>query len=235
MSAKVIDKSVLGDEFDRVSKLAASIKTHHTEIAAAQEQIDTEKKDIVGTSKGIFFGDLENGEEAPVVVGNHEYHTEDGIVRVNFKVMGRPMTDINKKPADEVLKTQVGEEAYQKLFQETKTHTPGATTQKMFQQAQGHPELFTIRLTELGVDQQAQLVQEHPDWLVISIKDPDKYAETYPDCTVSTTTVKVKGNFLDKVAALDGALRTKLRKFLVSFLKPTLNPVVVCGNASKTS
>ena len=234
MSAKVIDKNILGADFDKVNKLAANIKQHHTAINQAQEVIDSEKKEIIEVSRKIFFNDIDDAEKIPEVVGNHEFHTEDGIVNINYRVKSPQMSDISGVPADKFLRDKVGDEPYEKLFDEVVTHTPGVTQDKMIEQSQMHPELFTIRLAELAPGQLAQLIQEHPTWIQIGIKDVKRYAEEYPDCVVKTTTVKAKAKFLDKVSKLDGVVRKKLRKFLSKFLQDTVDPVVVCGNANKT-
>jgi len=236
MSAKVMNEQILGTDFDRINKLAASIKQHHTEINQAQETISAEKKEIMGISRTHFFDDLENPEHAPEVVGNHEFHVEDGIVTVNFKVKSPTMSEINKKPAAEVLKEACGDvNVYDKLFEESDTITPGATPEKMLEQALDHPELFRIQLNEtLSPGQLAQLVKEHPDWVEVGIKDLTGYANFYPDCTIKHTIVKTQLKFLDRVSKLDTAVRTRLRGFLKRFLRDTLDMAVICGNANKT-
>jgi len=231
MGSKIITEGTLSNEqYQEVKELAASIKKRHTVINTETELIAAEKSKITTISTDLFFSDLE--AEVPAINGNHEYHTDDGIVRVNFRVKNTPMNTINDKDAKILLEGVFGE-GYGSLFEEAQRHTLKAEQKDMFTQAASTPELFNIKLKEgLSVGDLKKLVISYPDLLEVGVKDLNKYVENYPESVVTNTTVSLKDKFLERADKLGADSIQKARKFLKVFLKPRMTPAVIVGNRS---
>lgn len=234
MSAKVIDQTSIGNEQEylKASELAKKLKCLGADIALKQEEYDNARKELVSISVESFFTDLD--KDVPVLVTNHEYHTEDGIVNVNFRVVSKPMTEIGKRPADEVLKEKSGDN-YPKLFTEEIDKIPTVEYPVMLSQATKKPELFSLRLRELTPDQLRSLVCEHPEWVEVIIRDIEEYGKHFPGNIKQNVSVKPIGNFIDACAALNKEAKVALKGFFKTFLKTALSPALSTGNSAKTS
>lgn len=232
MSAKLIDQNAgLSDEdYARAEGLVVSIKQRHTTVTQETDKINAEKKELVEISTGLFFEDLEN--EQPGIFGNHEYHTNDGTVRINFKVRTASMDQINDQPAKHVLESEFGR-YYPKLFNEDVARTVSADQPTLRKQAQGTPNLFDVRLKPLQPADLMKLVEEHPDWVELGVPDVEAYQKAYPGDVAEHATVRVKNGFLEALSKVPIPLLQKAREFLKTFLKPALQPAVVCGNRSQ--
>jgi len=233
MSAKVITEACLKNngEYEKVVKLAETIKKRHTIINTETELIKNDKKSITGISTDMFFDDM--GAEVPEVNGNHEYHTDDGIVRVNFKVKSTDMNTINDKDAKTVL-TSIFGDSYGSLFNESDRNVLKASQKDLFKQAGSTPELFRIKLKDgLSTSDLAKLVTSFPDMLEVGVKDLNRYTEEYPESIDTNTTVNIQKDFLKKLAKVDTPILAKAKKFLKTFLKTRITPAVIVGNRSK--
>ena len=234
MSAKVIDEKSVGNEqeYKRVSALAKELKERGAKIAKEQEAYDKARKELVTTSVSMFNTDLDKA--VPELVTNHEYHTPEGIVNINFRVVAKPMDEINKQPASTVLKKVAGSN-YDQLFVEDTEKVPAVEYPDMLAQALAKPDLFALRLRSLTPEQQTVLVSEHPEWVEVSIKDVEEYSKHFPESVTSKVFVKPTGNFIDACAALSNEAKVALRAFLKTFLKTALQPALSTGNSAKTS
>jgi len=235
MSAKVIDKDAVGNEqeFERVSSLAKELKERGARIAVEQEAYDNARKQLVSFSATQFFTDLD--KKVPELVTNHEYHTDDGIVNINFRMVSKPMNEINKQPASEVLKKVAGDENYGKIFTEEEEKVPAVEYPEMLAQAMAKPDLFALRLRSLTPDQQKVLVSEHPEWVEVSIKDVEEYSKHFPGSINAKVFVKPTSNFIDACAALSNEAKVAIRGFLKTYLTTALQPALSTGNSAKTS
>jgi len=236
MSAKLIDTTCFEteEEYQRIVQLASSIKRRHSIIAKEQEEINNEKNEICSISSEIFFNDIEQ-KAVPEVHGNHEFHIPNDIISVNFRMMSRPMKEINGKPAHIFLKDKFGDEAYDKVFSEEVTHEVNVDQLTLIDQAQRRPELFRIALRpDLDEQQLAQLIIEHPDFVQVQVANTEKYTAAHPGHTTKTIEVKVKRDFLNKVAKLDNIILKRTQNILKAIIRPAAKASVLCGNSTKT-
>jgi hypothetical protein len=217
---------------DKAQALAESIKKRHVLINQETDKMETEKKELGAISTEIFIQDL--GKEKPEVLGNHEYHLspEQGTVTVNLKVKGRPITEINKKPAGDIVRGLFQEHA-DKLFSFDKAFEVLTDESTLRGQATEHPECFDIALKPLTHEQKMKLVAEHPDWVAVAITDVKKYADLYPAHVTTKESVSVNNGFIEIAGTMEAVVLTKARKFLSTLLKPMIQTAVVCGNKSK--
>lgn len=230
-NSKVIDSKYV-TEFDKVSRLAYMIKRRHRLINQQQDLIKRDKEQIVQTSTDLFMSDI--NKDVPELIQNHEYHTKDGTVTVNFKLQSRPMTMIKDMPADVYLKENFGDDVYPKLFKETITPEVTSTLQERIEQAKERPEQFGVSLRgDLTPEEVRKIVKLCPECLTVFPKNMDEYAVIYPNSVKKEVSVKAVGGFIEAVDKLSGVVKTRVKKFLVSFIKPALTAAVLCGNASK--
>lgn len=233
MGAKVIDERVIQEpeKLERLRELVRSIKNRHALINAETKKMEEEKAEIKDGSTKIFFEDIESAE-IPQLHTSHEYHFDDDLVRISFKVRSRPMSEIGGKAADEVL-DEVFKEHAGKLFDKDESYTVEADELSKLKQACDHPELFRVALKPLTAEQLKTLAAEHPEFIAAQVTDVGRYAKLYPQYVSKKTTVSVKKGFLEVVDTIEGAMKKKARKFLSALLKPSLSPAVVVGNRTK--
>lgn len=220
MSSKVIDDSFVS--------LAETIKGQHTQINQLKDTFETDKDKLSSHSKELFLKDISEGD----IVGNHEYHTTDGTVTVNFKINGRPLTEINGKPAINILRDKFKESVDELFSQDTRIKvTPDEP--KLRSQACAHPECFDIGLKPLTHEEKMRLVAEHPDWITVQVTDLERYAEVYPACVEKETSVNFKQGFIESLSKLDTVVRKSAAGLLKALLPDVLQTAVNCGNRSK--
>lgn len=236
MGNKIIDEKTLTnpEEFQKAQSLITSIKNRHTIIAQETEKINQEKEEIGKISKKILKEDILN-PAVPEFYQNHDYHCDAGIVHVNFRVASSPV--VNEKPDDPVKPEKklqdVFGESYDKLFKEDALYEPKTTQPKLLDQAQDNPDLFQIQLKQgIPMDKLVAMVKMFPDLIEVGIKDLTVYGTNYPLCVDKKITVKPQNDFLKKVDKLDGAVKSKARKFLARFLEKRAQTVIMCGNAA---
>ena len=217
--------------YSDVQTLVTEIKRRHTLINQETDLMEADKKTLGTISTEVFLQDLE--KDTPEVLGNHEHHLGDqGTLTVNFKLKGRPLTEINKQPAAKVIKDLFKEHS-DKLFSFDKSHAVQAEEGALRAQACEHPECFDITLKALTHEQKMRLVAEHPEWVTVSVTDINKYAELYPSHVVTTEAVNVNNGFIETVGTIEPTVLKSTRKFLSKLLKPMLTTAVNCGNKSK--
>lgn len=244
MAAKLIDRSVFQSDMDyeRAIELARSVKARHTSIAIEQEQFNKEKKELTDLSKGIFFDDLTE-RATPQLHGNHEYHTPEGILSVNFKVSGSPVEDAKIKrgatteevPAATYLRDKLGDEYYGKLFSEQPSYTVTASETVLCDHATKRPELFRVELKpDIPPEVLAKLITEFPDYVTVAVTDIDQYTKVFPDHVTKTVKVKVCPRFIEQCSKLPEEALKKARTLLKGLLTPRVSTAVNCGEAAKT-
>lgn len=237
---KVIDQNAINsnplaadDDVQRVNELAVSIKKRDALIQEEQEKLDVEKGEIKDISTRLFFGDVTK-DGVPDIFPNHEYHTEEGILTVNFKIQSRPLPNIDGHPASEVLRKKF-QEHFENLFKEDHTYELNADQDELRKQAATNADMFTFGLKDLTDAQFIQLITEHPDWVEVRVKNIEEYAKQFPGHTVKNTSVKVSAGFLGKLQKVEGALKEKMKGFIEAFIRPALTAAVKTGNKSKAS
>jgi hypothetical protein len=210
--------------------LANSVKSKHTQINQLKDELDADKASLSEYSKGIFIEDI--SKPIPEVLGNHEYHTAEGTVTVNFKVAGRAPKVINERPAADIIREKFGAET-DKLFiieDDVKVIAPENTLRA---QACEHPELFGISLRPLTHEQMMRLVVEHPDFLTVSVIDPKQYAVIYPGSVEKTPMATFKAGFIESLGKLSDVVRKNVRGLMKAILPNVIQIAVKCGNSNK--
>jgi hypothetical protein len=210
--------------------LAKLVKEEHTQINQLKDTLEANKKSLAEYSKGVFVEDL--SKPLPEVIGNHEYHTTEGTVTVNFKVTGRAPVQINGRPSAEVIKEKFGLDT-DKLFEigdDVEVTAPETTLRA---QAVEHPELFTISLRPLTHEQMMRLVMEHPDFLTVSVVDLKAYATVYPASVQKTLTATFKSGFIESLGKVSDVVKKNVRGLVKAILPNVVQVVVNCGNRSK--
>jgi len=228
-SSKIFSTENVKD-YQKFSEIAKKIRERHARIALDTDENDKDKNILKDLCKDIFFEDFDKAE----VVNNHEINEEDSKIRVNYRMSGPPMKEINKKPAQEVLKELFPDpKVYKKLFTENKSITINADQDKLISQSADHPECFKIRLKEdLTADQLMELVTKFPNYFDINVANSERYADVYPQHSTTKISVVPANNFVDSCNKLDKVILTKNLKVLKKITEQYLNPVVICGNAS---
>jgi hypothetical protein len=225
------DETGTNISFEKAQALAESIKKRHVLINQESDKMEAEKKELGAISTEIFIQDLD--KETPEVIGNHEFHLgAEGTLTVNFKLKSRPITEINKQPAGQVVRNLLQDDS-EKLFSFNKAHEVTSDEDTLRQHACEHPECFDISLKALTHEQKMKLVAEHPDWVTVSVTDVNKYAEIYPAHVNTKESVSVNNGFIETAGSLEPIVLNKARKFLKTLIKPMLQTAVVCGNKSK--
>lgn len=222
-------------------KIVNDIKRRHTHIAAETKLLEADKNKLKDQSLDIFLNDIGEG----VIHGNHDYSTTDTsepeIVRVNFKVKGRPMNKIGEKSAVEVIQPLFSD-SYEKLFREQEHVTVTADQETILEQASERPELFRITLKQdLSSEQLKSIVTMIPQHLQVSIANDSEYAKVFPGSVEKKTSVSVKNGFLDSLSKVDKIVLDRAKGFIKGFFKKdeksgtvaTLQPSVICGNRGK--
>lgn len=236
MSNKVIDEKTLTnpEEFQKAQALITSIKSRHTVIARETNAINAEKEEIGKISSKIFFDDIAN-PAIPEIYQNHDYSCDAGIVHINFRVGSAPVVaKSNETEPDKKLREALGEDVYKAIFKENVQYQPVADQAKLINQAQDNPDVFQFKLKEgIPVDKLINLVKTFPELVEVGIKDVEKYASAFPACVNKKVSVQPQNDFLKKVDKLEGAIKSKIRKFLGRFLTERIQPVVMCGNTSE--
>lgn len=227
MSTKLIDKTAFTDakQFKHAQDLVVSIKQRHSTVAKESEKLEAEKRELLDLSKEVFFEDI---SERSDFYQNHDYHTEEGVVHVNFRTLSK------KLEVPQAVKDALGD-SYSDLFKTTNIYTVTATQDSLLGQAIKSPEMFGVTLKPtLGVVDLTSLVREHPDWVQVVVKDESlaDYAKAYPEGVCTKAETKTRNGFIDTIGKLSDTLRKKLRKVFLTILKESLQPVVVCGNTS---
>jgi hypothetical protein len=210
--------------------LAKTIKDKHTQINQLKDELDADKASLTEYSKGIFIEDL--SKTIPEVIGNHEYHTSEGAVTVNFKVVGRAPKEINSRPAATVIREKFGAET-DKLFiidDDVKVIAPETALRA---QACEHPELFAIALKPLTHEQTMRLVMEHPDFLTVSVIDLKQYAVIYPGSVEKTPMATFKAGFIESLGKLSDIAKKNVRGLMKAILPNVIQVAVNCGNRNK--
>jgi len=228
MSMKTIDESVIEnkDDLKAVQTLVSEIKSLHTEIATRETELESKKVQLKERDREIFERDVVAGEYH----SSHEYNTNEGVVRVTYKISAkRPLDTINDKPAEEVLR-KIFKDSTDTIFKKTPTINVTADEATLLKQVTERPELFRLSLKDLTPDQQKLLVTVHPLFFRADVADVEEYAKVYPTGVTKTTTLRPSNDFLEKLGKLDAVVRKAASKFLKVFFKDTLEPVVVCGN-----
>jgi len=211
--------------------LAKMIKDQHTQINQLKDDFDANKASLSEYSKGIFVEDI--SKAVPEMNGNHEYHTSEGTVTVNFKIAGRAPKEINGRPAAEIIQEKFGTEV-DKMFvidNDIRVLAPDNTQRA---QACEHPELFAISLKpDLTHEQRMRLVAEHPDFLTVSVIDPKQYAVVYPGSIEKTPTATFKPGFIEALGKTNDMIKKNVRGLMKAILPNVIQIAVKCGNASK--
>lgn len=210
--------------------LALSIKDTHTQINQLKDGLDANKTELSEYSKGIFIEDI--SKTIPEVIGNHEYHSSDGTVTVNFKVVGRAPKEINSRPSAEVIREKFGAET-DKLFMIEDDVRVLAPETALRAQACEHPELFAVSLKPLTHEQTMRLVMEHPDFLTVSVVDPKQYAVIYPGSVEKTPTATFKAGFIESLGKLSDIAKKNVRGLMKAILPNVIQIAVNCGNRNK--
>ena len=210
--------------------LALAIKDTHTQINQLKDGLDANKAELSEYSKGIFIEDI--SKAIPEVIGNHEYHTSDGTVTVNFKVVGRAPKEINNRPSAEIIREKFGAET-DKLFMIEDDVRILAPETALRAQACEHPELFAISLKPLTHEQTMRLVMEHPDFLTVSVVDPKQYAVIYPGSVEKTPMATFKAGFIESLGKLSDIAKKNVRGLMKAILPNVIQVVVNCGNRNK--
>jgi len=210
--------------------LALAIKDTHTQINQLKDGLDANKIELSEYSKGIFIEDI--SKTIPEVIGNHEYHTSDGTVTVNFKVVGRAPKEINNRPSAEIIREKFGAET-DKLFMIEDEVRVLAPETALRAQACEHPELFAISLKPLTHEQTMRLVMEHPDFLTVSVVDLKQYAVIYPGSVEKTPTATFKAGFIESLGKLSDIAKKNVRGLMKAILPNVIQVVVNCGNRNK--
>jgi hypothetical protein len=221
--SKVIDKK-------SAIELAATIKEQHTQLNQLKDDLETNKDSLSAISKNLFIEDL--GKDIPEVVGNHEYHTPSGTVTVNFKVTGRTPKEINGRPAAEIFREKFGTDT-DKLFEIQDELTVTADEIRLRAQACERPDLFSVSLKPLTLDQLKQLVIEHPDYLAVTVTDLKRYGDIYPAYCTKTPTVSFKAGFIEALGKLSDVVKKNVRGLIKAVLPNVVQTAVNCGNRSK--
>jgi len=231
VSIKIIDQNTMKDEerLAKVKALAASAKEHHTATNTAKQALDSDKKAILAESTEIFFADGEEDEWFQ----SHEYHTDDGIVRVSFRTQSHPIEAIGGEPADAVLKKVFGSD-YDDLFVEDVAKTVTASQEAIRLQAASNPDLFAVRLKEgLTPSDLSRIVSACPDLVQVAVLDVDRYKAHFPMDVDEKSAVHVSGGFVEKLGKIAKPTLERGRAFITGLLKKTTAPQVVIGNAAK--
>lgn len=231
---KQIDEKVLTDpqELERIKGLVKMIRQRHALINQETKKMEAEKGTVKERSLEIFYKDLQN--EAPEVFNNHEYHDDEGMVRVSFKVKARPFTEIGDVPAAEAVDRIFKDHADQ-LFNKEESYTIEADEATRIQQACDHPECFRIALKPLTQAQLQQLISEHPDFVTAQVTDAKAYAEIYPQHVSKEITVSPKNGFLEEVRKVEKPILKAAQKFLTALMKASLTPSLTVGNKARKS
>ena len=222
-NSKVIDRA------DLVT-LASTIKTQHTQINQLKDDFETNKEALSTASKNLFIEDI--SKAVPEYTGNHEYHTAEGTVTVNFKVTGKAPKEINSRPSAEIIREKFGADT-DSLFEIQNSVTITADDTRLRAQACEHPELFQISLKPLTHAQMMQLVVEHPDYLTVSVVDPTQYATVYPGFVTTSPVATFKTGFIEAIGKIDEVVKKNAKGLLKAILPAVIQTAVNCGNRSK--
>jgi len=217
----------------KVEKLAYAIKREHRLLNMLEDKLKAHKAEIIEASKEVFFADVD--KDVPELVQNHEYFTRAGTVTVNFKmVQSKALEEMAAGvSAVDYLKGKLGDVAYAKLFKEFPRYEVLADKATLITQAKEKPELFNIRLREdITAEEVMKIARAFPQALTIEVRDVEEYAKQFPT-TKKSVGVKVVSGFIDAADKLSGEIKSSIKGFLCAFIKKTLAPAVICGNASK--
>lgn len=239
--SKVINKL----DYEKLYELATSCKKEHTEIARLTDEFDGHKKELSAECRTIFFEDLgatqcgdnlELTEDREVdVYGNHEFHTDEGQVTVNFSVKSKAFTKIDKKPATEVLKG-IFKEQYGALFEETPMKEVTAEQTVLDNIALEHPTLFAFNVKS-GVPKERlrDMFRLFPDVFDVTVENIEEFEKSFPDMVETNTGVKTSNGFIEKLKKLskESLADKQIKRFLVGLLDKTVQTKVICGNKSK--
>lgn len=233
MSAKVISKEDFQNNvmYNQISKLVYDIKKRHTLVALESAELEKDKDRLKGFSEEKFFRDILKQE--PEVSTAYEFTTPEGVVKNSFRFKSKPIVEINKKPAFDVLKGVFGSSA-EDLFKTVDEIEITSDETEKFRQFGEHPHLFSATLRQdLSDDQLKLLVKGYPELFNISVKAKEEYARLYPGSVKKTVEVHAQKGFLEAVAKLPADVKKKARKFLTGFLKPAVSSAVSCSNGKK--
>ena len=212
--------------------LAATVKRQHTELNQLKDQFEANKKSLAEASKGIFLEDIQKKDAE--YLGNHEYHTSDGTVTVNFKIAGSAPKEINNRPAADVLREKFGAAA-DDLFDIESIYDVTADDSILRAQAAEHPELFQVALRPLTHAEMMQLIIQHPGFVQLSCVNPEAYARIYPEHVEARSVVSFKGGFIETLGKVEEAVRKSAKGLLKAILPNVVQTAVNCGNRSKKS
>jgi hypothetical protein len=218
--------------------LALKIKQQHAQIAQLTDEIELNKQALSLYSQDLFLADA--GKEIPEVNGNHDYHTTEGTLTVNFKITGKLLNKVtreplivNDRPAAELLREKFGAET-DKLFSidsDVKVISEESTRRSQIVE---HPELFQIALNSLTHEQMTRLMIEHPDYVTVLVPDPKAYGTVYPACVQKGLPVaSFKAGFLEKYGKLSDVVRKKAGGLVRALLPGVIQATVNCGPTSK--
>ena len=239
MSSKIITKESFPSEqdYEKALGLIKEIKRRHTLIATETEKFTEDKKTLCETHGDLFLKDV--SKELPELTTNHDYHLDEGIVSVNFRVIAKPMENLKvgavEKPAAEVLK-ELFLDNYETLFREEDSYKITAEQGTLNKLSEESPECFRISLKQgLSNEDLKKAVEVFPEVFEITVMDEKAFAVKYPSHVEKTVKVKTNEGFIDTVSGFGDSLKKRVRKFLIGFLKSYATPQVVCGKSGKDS
>jgi hypothetical protein len=209
-----------------INQLNTELKGKKAEFTEATDQLKEESKSVFDKD----LGHLED-ESIPEVFGNHEYHTDDHLITVNYKMKtgGLTFTQIGGRPACEYLPEMMGDAAYKKLFKETPkvVNTP----EELIEAHSFRPDLVGFRMNSSALPEEVmdELREKYPDAFTPYVKDEAAYISEIPAAVVETEVSTATG-FLEKVASLPEDTKYDLRDFLRKVLASCVTSAVKCGN-----
>jgi len=239
MSSKIITKEAFPSEqdYEKALGLIKEIKRRHTLIAVETEKFTEDKKTLCETHGELFLKDV--SKDIPELTTNHDYHLDEGIVSVNFRVISKPMENLKagavEKPAAEVLKELFGDK-YEGTFREEDSYKILADQETLNKLAVEAPECFRLSMKQgLSNEDLKKIVSVFPEMFEAAVVDEKAFAVKYPSQVEKTVKVKTNEGFIDTVSKFEDSMKKRIRKFLIGFLTPYATPQVVCGKSGKDS
>jgi hypothetical protein len=211
--------------------LAQTIKSQHTTLETLKDMFETNKAQLSAYCKDVFIEDI--AKDIPEVNGNHELHTTEGTVTVNFKVTGRAPKEINNRPARDVIREKFGDEAMDKMFLTEDDIEILADEATLRTHLAEHPELFTVSLKPLSHQQMLSMLLAYPSLFNVSVVDTKQYATIYPASVKKTPMVAFKAGFIEQLGKVSDAVRKNVRGLMKAILPNVIQVAVKCGNSSK--
>ena len=227
-ASKIIDATNFKtpEAFADAKAVALRIRRNNAEITRLNAALTQDKKALSETSKKIFEADL--SKETPDIFGNHEFHTDDGTVNTNYKIVGRPLSVINGEPAGTVLKAKFGMDAYTQIFNDVSDIKVTAEQVALRAQITEHPELFTVTLNQLTHEQRLNLIRKLPDLVSVVVVDPKAYAEVYSGSVEKTPAIDFKEGFIELLGKLPEVVKKNARGILKAMLPQVVQIAVGC-------